>query len=316
MAYIRKYRTGWRAEVQRHGQRVTHVAATKREAQAWALAKEAELAATARAGGRTLGAAVDHYLRTVSAHKRSPEWEARRLAAALAHFGADTPIASITSDTIGRWRDARLASVSGSTVQREANLLRHLFTLAAGEWGWIDRNPWAAVRLPAHNPPRRAMWTWPLIRRVLRAPRSGKTAEVQQAFRVALHTGLRLSEVLTAQWDARRRVLTLPRSKTTRPGERVEVPVTPRAARLLSSRPMAWTVGANEASTLFSRLLRELLIEGLTFHDARAAALTWLSRRMDVMTLARISRHRDLRILMDTYYRETAEQISQRLGRA
>jgi hypothetical protein len=43
MAYIRKYRDGWRAEVQKHGIRASHAAPTKREAQAWALQKEAEL---------------------------------------------------------------------------------------------------------------------------------------------------------------------------------------------------------------------------------------------------------------------------------
>ena len=62
-----------------------------------------------------------------------------------------------------------------------------------------------------------------------------------------------------------------------------------------------------------SRLCRELLIEGLTFHDARASALTWLSRRMDVLTLSRISRHRDLNILLASYYRERPEDISRRI---
>lgn len=44
---------------------------------------------------------------------------------------------------------------------------------------------------------------------------------------------------------------------------------------------------------------------------AQAAAL--LSRRMDVLTLARISRHKDLKILMAHYYRESAEQIAARI---
>ena len=74
-----------------------------------------------------------------------------------------------------------------------------------------------------------------------------------------------------------------------------------------------FTVGANEASTLFSRLCKELLIEGLTFHDARATALTHLARKVDVLTLARISRHKDLKILMSRYYRETSAQIAARL---
>lgn len=45
----------------------------------------------------------------------------------------------------------------------------------------------------------------------------------------------------------------------------------------------------------------------------RASALTWLSRRYDVMTLARISRHKNLAVLLQSYYRETPEQIANRL---
>lgn len=306
MAYVRKYRDKWRAEVQRHGIRATHIAETKREAQAWAMRKEQELDGLKGSGGRLLSTAIEHYLKTVSVTKRSPKWEARRFAQMLTDIG-DAPLSAIDSERIGLWRDKRLETVSGSTVQREANLLRHLFTLACDEWRWLDRNPFKGVRLPKHNPPRHQVWTWKLIKRVLRAERTGKTAQVQHAFRIALHTGLRLSEVLSGKYDQQSRVIALERTKT---GGRAMVPVTRRAAKAL---PWSGTVGANEASTLFSKLCRELLIDGLTFHDARASALTWLSRRVDVMTLARISRHKDLKVLMDSYYRESAEQIAARL---
>ena len=69
--------------------------------------------------------------------------------------------------------------------------------------------------------------------------------------------------------------------------------------------------GGRTFGALFSLLLDELLIDGLTFHDSRATALTLLSRRMDVLRLARFSRHRDINILMNTYYRATAAQISE-----
>lgn len=99
----------------------------------------------------------------------------------------------------------------------------------------------------------------------------------------------------------------LERTKT---GGPAEVPIPRRARKLF---PATFTVGANEGSVLFSKLLDELLIDGLRFHDARASALTWLSRRVDVLTLARISRHQDLRLLSQVYYRESAAQIAARL---
>lgn len=307
MASITRHGTGWRAFVFRHGMRATKVLPTKRGAQAWALAKELELDRLKGSGGKTLGDAVAEYLRTVSVRKRKPEWEARRFGYFMAHFGERVPLASITSAEIGRWRDKRLETVTGATVTREANLLRNLFTVAVDEWRWIDAHPFRGVRLPEQSEARRQVWGWRQIRRVLRADRDKKMGEVIRAFHIALHTGMRLGEILEGEYDARRRVFVLRRTKTT---GYVEVPITRRGSKLL---PCAFTVGANEASTLFSRLTRQLLIADLTFHDTRATALTLLSRRVDVMTLARISRHKDLRLLLEVYYRESATSIAARL---
>lgn len=315
MAYIRKFRDGWRAEVQRHGHRASHVADTKREAQAWALKKEAELDALKGSGGETFGSAIEKYLTTVSKDKADPAWEKRRFDAFMGYFKPETKLATITTAHLGEWRDWRMTGdaehrpVSGSTVLREINLMRHMFSLARDEWKWIQSSPFTGLRMPEDNDPRTQVWRWQQIKRVLRADRDGKTAEVIKAFHIALHTALRLSEVLSGQYDARRRVMILARSKT-EGNRRVEVPITRRAAKML---PATFTVGANEASTLFCNLTEQLLIEELTFHDSRATALTLLSRRMDVMTLARISRHKNLNILMDTYYRERADEISARI---
>ncbi|MEX3614664.1 MAG: integrase, partial [Burkholderia gladioli] len=38
-----------------------------------------------------------------------------------------------------------------------------------------------------------------------------------------------------------------------------------------------------------------------------------LSKKVDVMTLAKISGHQDLRVLQNAYYRESAESIASRL---
>lgn len=314
--YIRPHKDGHRVEVEKHGMRASHVAATKRAATAWGLAKEAEFEALKGSKGRTLTQAVTKYVSTVSNTKAgdAQAWEERRLNAMMEFFGPATHLVAIDSARVGEWRDFRVTGddkhkpVSGSTVLRESNLLRNLFTIACDEWRWIDRNPFKGVRLPEHGAARHQVWTWPLIKRVLRAPRAGKTLEVIRAFHVALHTGLRLSEVLAAKLDGR--VAVLPKDKTTKAP--VKVPLARKGAKLLKLYA-PFHVGPNEASVLFGDLCDELLIDDLTFHDSRGSALTWLSRRMDVMTLARISRHKDLRILMDTYYRETAEQIAARL---
>ncbi|MDO9131956.1 hypothetical protein [Hydrogenophaga sp.] len=318
MASIQKVGDKWRAQVAKKGVRKSAMWGTKREAVQWADRVEAEIEAGLR-DGMSFGQAADDYAAKVSPLKDSPKWERHRLNAFVAYFGPGAPLSGITTKEIGEWRNWRLTGkqpgkpdarpVSGSTVLREVNLLRNLFTVARKEWRVIDHNPFEGVRLPDENDSRHQVWRWQQIKRVLRADRDGKTAEAIKAFHIALHTALRLSEVLAGEYDARRRVMVLKRSK----GEgarRVEVPITKRGAKLL---PATFTVDPNEASVLFSRLTDQLLIEDLTFHDSRATALTLLSRRMDVMTLARISRHKDLNILQDTYYRERADEISARI---
>lgn len=313
MASIRKYKDKWRAEVQRHGHRASHVAETKREAQAWALRKEAELDALVGSGGKTFETAVLHYLKTVTPDKRASAalWEERRFAGMMAHFTPGMFLSRIDSERIGKWRDKRLETVSGSTVQREANLLRHLFTLATDEWRWIDRNPFKGVRLPKENDARHQLWRWQKMKRVIRAGQraGGKTGEVTHAFHIAMRTGMRLSEVLAAPgaFDAARRVVTI----KTKTKARDEIPIGRIGAKLIIRA--AFTVGANEASTLFSKLLKQQMITGLTFHDTRATALTLLARKVDVMVLARISRHSDISLLHRVYYRVSADEIAAKL---
>jgi integrase len=301
--------------------RATKVFDTRKEASAWAIRKEQELDALKGSGGMTFGAAVTKYLKSVSKNKADPAWEKRRFDAFLAYFKSETKLVSITSQVIGDWRDWRMEGdedhkpVSGATVLREINLLRNLFSLARDEWECIPKSPFTGVRMPEDSDPRTQVWRWQQIKRVLRADRSGKTAEVIKAFRIALHTSLRLKEVLEGRYDPGRRVMVLggvaTGNRTKGGGTKVvEVPIPRRARKLL---PETFTVGANEASALFCTLTDQLLIKDLTFHDTRATALTLLARRMDVMTLARISRHKNMKILMSTYYRESVEDIANRI---
>ena len=309
MAYIRKVKDKWRAEIERNGIRSSKVHDTKREAQAWALEQEAT-AKRARVGGnKSFGDAVEKYLEAVSSKKDGKVWEVRRLHAMRDYFGQDAGLLEIDSPQIAKWRDDRLKTVSASTVVREANLLRNLFNVARKEWKWMDQEPFMGVKLPKENAPRHQVWTWPLIKRVLRAPRTGKTAEMQAAFRIALRSGMRLAEVLQApeNFDAKRQVVTI----KTKTEALARIPIGRIAAKLLQRQP--FSVGANEGSTLFSKLCRELLIDGLTFHDTRGTALTHLARKVDVLTLAKISRHKNLSLLSNVYYRETADSIAARI---
>jgi site-specific recombinase XerD len=67
---------------------------------------------------------------------------------------AKLKLSDVSRDDVRRWRDSRLKSVQGSTVNREWNLLTHIFTMARDEWELISTNPMSGVKKPKENPPR------------------------------------------------------------------------------------------------------------------------------------------------------------------
>jgi hypothetical protein len=311
MAAPRPYKDGWRIQVQKDGRRVSKVFATKREAAKWALEIDSKRSIVFQ---KTFKQAITKYLETVSIHKRDAvEWERRRFDYLLDHFG-DVPLSSLDSEKIGEWRDKRLKTVTGSTVMRELGLFRNLLLIALKEWKWIDSNPLDGVRLPSQNQPRHATWGWKQIKVILRAGEEsgGKIGEVVRAFHISLRTAMRMQEALMApeHLDRVGRVVVLPKSKTSARGEKV--PLTRKGFDLIA-KTQPFTVGPNEASVLFSKLCASKLIKGLQYRDSRATALTLMAKKVDILTLARISRHKNLDMIQKVYFRETAEQVSRRL---
>jgi integrase len=101
-----------------------------------------------------------------------------------------------------------------------------------------------------------------------------------------------------------------------RTGKQRDIPLFPSARRLF--RPFLeveqlFTIPARSRDTRTRELIKQLMLKNLKFHDARATALTHMAKRVDVMTLAKISGHADIQTLYDRYYRESAADIAARL---
>ena len=341
MAYLRKVKNGWRAEVERAGQRVSATRPTKAEAQSWAVAEEAAILAGSRGEypRKTLADAVERYRREVTGRKakRSPavaRADNLRFDAWLRDFPelASKVFHEITTDDLAKWRDKRLLAVSESSVLREAQQFRPIWGLAIDEWGWAGKSPWTRMRMPRKGHARRRSTMWPEVRRLVRSagyttllsPQSPQQQAVW-AYMVALHTSLRSGEILRMSRttvDLQARVYHLPKHKTDRTAGERYVPFTRRAARLLrrlaaaaaaEGRDEYFTISDQRRDVLWRKVRDRVMIEGLHFHDSRAAALTWLSKRYDVMTLAKISGHADINELFRTYYRESEREIAARL---
>lgn len=72
--------------------------------------------------------ACEKYKAEISAKKEGGKWEILRLDAFARYFG-NVLLANINQPAIAKWRDDQLQTVSGSTVQRERNLLSNVFTV-------------------------------------------------------------------------------------------------------------------------------------------------------------------------------------------
>ena len=335
MAYIRKVGDRWRAEVERQGKRTSKRFRTRREAELWAAQQEAAIASGAdvKIYDKTVQDGIDRYLADVSATKKNPKQD-RTL---LNSFTKDNPalaatlLADVRPSDIVAWRNRRLKTIQPAGLLRAVTPIKHMFRLAGWEWGWGPKeSPFDGVEFPSAGPPRDRLVLPSEVRRILRSlgyitgeTPATKTQEAAWAFLISLHTAMRGGEILRlsrSTVDLRQRVVTLKDHKTVRTVGTRQVPITKRAAALLrmlddaakdAGRDAYFTLDDDGKNVLFHRHVRDyLLIEDLHFHDARATALTRMAKRVDVMVLARISGHKNLRTLLGTYYRATAAEIA------
>lgn len=330
MASYRKAAKGWRVEIYVKGARESGVFPTKAAAQAWAAKRETEL--RAYTGGRvipgkTVKDAFDRYEIEVSRTKRGHRWEALRMSAiaefqiGTVRFG-DIKLTELTADNIGTWRDERIKVVAGSTVNRDLNLLSHVLSTARREWAWIGESPTKDVRRPKDSPPRDRRILQEEIDRICLAcgfaeaePVQTKNQAVAVAFLFAVETAMRAGEICAMMpADVKGAVAHLPRTKN---GTKRDVPLSKRAVALLKLLPAndgpVFNLDADSLSTLFRKARLRCLITDMTFHDSRHEAITRLARKLNVLELARMVGHRDLRMLQ-VYYNESADAIAGRLG--
>ena len=66
----------------------------------------------------------------------------------------------LDSVVVAKWRDERLKDVSGSSVNRDWNLLSYACEVARKEWRWIHENPFKGqVQRPKSSPPRQKTYS-------------------------------------------------------------------------------------------------------------------------------------------------------------
>lgn len=330
MASILPHRDGYRVQVYVGGQRLSKVCATRREAAQWALEREAELAGR-KLPDKTLRDALRRYASELDDERGGARWERIRLAAFERDPLALRRLAALGPDDFAAWRDARLrtqaqrrqTTVAPATVAREMNLLRSVLETARKEWRWLRTNPMADVSWPKSpkgrarriTPEEEADLTAALGVATLRADTA--TQRVGLAFLLALETAMRSGEILALTWPnihLADQYVHLPRTKN---GDARDVPLSKRAVEILRALPLGFgpvfQLDAAARDALWRKARAKTPHRDIHFHDSRAEAIWRLSKKLDVLELARVIGHRDINSLL-IYYRASASAMARKLG--
>lgn len=319
MASILPYRNGWRVQIKLKSGRDSATFRTKREAAQWALEREAEITG-AKLPDKTLADALSRYKRDVAPLHKGERWESLRLDNLATYPLARMPVAAISGPDVATWRDARLGDVAAATVAREMTLLRSVFEACRLDWGWIRVNPMADVKKPRAPTSRKRRITADEIDRVtlaceldtLRADTALNRTGL--AFLFALETAMRAGEILGMQWaDVSAKSVRLPQTKN---GDVRSVPLSLKAREIIALLPVmdapVFNLHPGTRDALWRRAVARTGIANLHFHDARAEAIWRLSKKLDVMELARVIGHRNLSSLL-LYYAVSADELADKL---
>ncbi|MBN6740911.1 site-specific integrase [Acidithiobacillus sp. MC6.1] len=335
---------GWQARVIRKGYPTqSKTFRTKADADRWARAIETEMDRgvwkdQTKAKSTTLVDLLGRYAREVTSIKKGKDTEMYRIEAMKRLPWACQAVTKITGKEIAAWRDQRLQAVSGSTVNREMNLLGHVFEVARKEWGISVDNPCRDVRRPKHNPARTRRISDVEIKWLLAAMDECRSPWLRSVFLLSLETGMRRGETLNLDWRYvyfDKQTAWLPDTKT---DESRYVPLSSRAVEILqglfkgTSRGPVFPVTANAVKLSWQRtVLRarrlynqdcealtvasdpELLMD-LHFHDSRHEATSRaFEKGLNIMEVATVTGHKDLRSLK-RYTQLHAEDVAKKLG--
>lgn len=319
MASIRKHGKGWRAQIFRQGVRKSKTFPTRQAAKDWAARVEFEIMHGEQvAADMPLSDVLDRYARERSPAKRGHRWEVYRLEKMARDPIGRVRLGKLAAADFADWRERRLREIAPGSVRREMTLLSAVLNVAVKEWQLLPRSPIKGVSQPSDPPPRDRLPTEAEIARMQHVAGDDLTTATARAFHAFLFAGetaMRAGEICGLTWDRidlDRRVATLPLTKN---GRARDVPLSSAAVRMLQALPRldpVFGLRPAQLDALFRKIRGKAGVEGLTFHDSRHHAITHLSKKLDVLALARMVGHRDLRQLQ-TYYNAPAEDLAKRL---
>jgi integrase len=340
----------WQAKIRRKGYPAhSKTFDTRTDAEKWARSVEREMdrgrfVSSAEAESTTFTEALDRYEREISSNKKGITQEQSTIRLLRNSQLSSRSLAAVRRVDIANLRDEWCATHSPATVVRRLAVISHLFTIARKEWGLESlSNPVELVRKPTITNER--------TRRIssveVDGDRGASTDELayvkaasSSAFLpalidVAVETAMRRGELMTlgpSRVDLKKRVARLPMTKN---GSSRDVPLSSKAVSILESlgkdeSDVFFPLRADAVTRAFERAVARArksyeqdckdksvaadptFLVDLCFHDLRHEATSRLAEKFPLHELAKITGHRDTKMLM-RYYHPRAEDLAKKL---
>ena len=300
-----------------------------------------------RPSAPTLSTALDRYLAEVSSLKKGAAGEASIARSWRATNIAGRPIDRIRNTDLIAIRDEWAKTKAAATVVRRLALLSHLYTVIRKDWGWTElANPVQLVRRPTVSDAReRRVLEHIRLRGVPDSEcprselewiiRSTRSAELPIIATLAAESAMRRSEICgitRERVDLRHGIVRLVDTKN---GTSRDVPLTPLGREVLRQylagkppRGRIFTITPSAVTRAFIRARRlarknyEALCRrygrrpnpaffvDLRFHDLRHEATSTLAPIFQMHELAKISGHKDTRMLLRYYHPDGRELVA------
>src|SRR5438094_137939 len=126
---------------------------------------------------------------------KSIRTERNRVLAWAREFG-NRPLGQITRTEIEAWRREKMARCRPATINRDLSRLRRMFSLAV-EWELLEESPMAGIRFLRENNARTRYLSLEECQRLIA---SCMAPHIRATVSVALHSGMRLGEILNLRW--------------------------------------------------------------------------------------------------------------------
>ena len=317
MAYLRKHRDKWQSIIRVQGH--PHLAKSfksKTDATRWATETELKIrredAGIAKIHFAKFEDLARKYIEEISVLKKCHRDERYTILGLLKEAWSSYPINKIKPTTINKYKDTLAKRVSGSTVNRRLDVISSMFTTFKKEWGYPVDNPVLAIRRPKRAAPRDRRYSEAELNLLSRGNHT--TPELRSIIKIALLTGMRLSEILRI--DARNiegNTLAIPVAKTK---PRV-IPLTKEALAEIKNADLPFRLTKYALDKKFRRLCKKYNIKDAHFHDLRHQALTnfMKDKGLNVPETMMIAGHQDPRMLLRVYNNLEAQHVADKLNK-